>query len=763
MSKSYKIIKRDKSKIPFNVIKIKKVIEWATNGTNVNPLVLESQMNLNIRDNMTTEQIQETLINTALSLTQINDDYTDLEWRIVAARLRLLNLYKHAKRTRKYETFGYGSYYPFVKQAVKAKIYDEKILELYSKEELEDIGKIRDMDYDRNFDYAAINLLMTRYLMKKEGAVFELPQDMYLTVALLLAAPEKKSQRLKVAKQIYEATASRKISLATPIILNLRRPSGNLASCFITAMDDSLDSIYYTLDQLGQISKNAGGVGVNISRVRSQGAYIKNIKGASGGIIPWIKLINDTAVAVNQLGSRSGAITVALDVWHMDIEDFLCMQHENGDQRKKAYDIFPQVAISDIFMEKVEADKDWTLFDPHEVRKKLKVELAELHGKNFRRVYEELEKNETLELKKTIKARNIFKLLLKTTLETGLPYVFFKDTANKYNPNKHCGMIGNANLCTESFSNFSPSKIEPKQLSKDRTTITQKMTSGTTHTCNLVSLNWAEINSDEEIDAMTRLAVRILDNTIDVSIPPIPEANKHNSEYRILGLGSLGLADHLAKRGYTYQNAGEYVEEIFEKSALAGIDESSNLAVERGAYPNYELSQWSKGKIFCRGWKWYNENAKFPKKWKALRKKIKEQKMRNGGIFAIAPNTSTSLMMGASASILPIYKKFFLDKASNGAVPVCPPFLNRETFWTYQENQNIDQQHVIEIVSRIQKWIDQGISMELVLNLKNGIKAKDIYDLYINSWKKGCKTVYYIRSITQTAESQKDECISCSG
>jgi ribonucleoside-diphosphate reductase alpha chain len=763
MPPQYKIIKRDGTKVPFDVVKIKKVIEWACNGTQVNPLMLESHIHLNLHDNMSTEKVQEMLINSAIALTRINEDFTDLQWRIVASRLRILNLYKQAKRTLNYDSFGYCSYSKFIKTAISKGVYDKKILDFYSLDEIKEMGKEIDMEYDRNYDYAAISLMLKRYLMKLDGKVFELPQQMYATIALLLASPEKKSVRLKIAKKIYHAIASKKISLATPIILNLRRPNGNLASCFITAMDDSLDSIYYTLDQLAQISKNAGGVGVNISRVRSQGARIKGIKGASGGVLPWIKLINDTAVAVNQLGSRAGAITVALDVWHADIEDFLTMQHENGDQRKKAYDVFPQVVIPDLFMQRVEENKDWTLFDPHEIRTKYGIELAEFSRKKFEEWYLKLEADEDLELKRSIPAKELMKLILKTTVETGLPYVFYKDTTNRANPNKHCGMIGNANLCTESFSNFSPTKVFPKQLSKDRRHIKQEMIAGETHTCNLVSLNWAEFDSVEEAQEMTRLSVRILDNTIDVSAPPLPEARKHNDEYRILGIGSLGLADYLAKRGIPYSAAAKEVGPLFEAIAYAGIDESSNLAKERGSYAHFEKSSWSKGIFFGRNFKWFNEHSTMPKQWKALRKKVKTQGMRNGGLFAIAPNTSTSLMMGATASVLPIYKKFFVDKASNGAVPIAPPFLNKDTFWVYQENQNLDQQKVIDVVSEIQKWTDQGISMELILNLKNGIKAKDIYNLYLNAWKKGCKTVYYIRSITKTAESKKEECISCSG
>ncbi|MCA9495372.1 MAG: ribonucleoside-diphosphate reductase subunit alpha, partial [Nanoarchaeota archaeon] len=760
MTKNYRIVKRDGKKVAFDVIKIKKVISWACMGIEVNPLELESQVHLQFQDNMSTEQVQGTLINTALSMTNA-EDLNNLKWRYVAARLLLLNLYKGAKRTRGYDTFGYGSYYVFLKKAVRYGLYDPVILEEYTRSELKEMGRERNMWYDFDYDYAGMNLMRTRYLMKYEGNTFELPQDMYLSIALLLALPEKKEERLGVAKKIYHALASRKVSPGTPIILNLRRPGGNLASCFITAMDDSLDSIYYTLDQIGQISKNAGGVGMNISRVRSKGSAIKKIKGASGGVLPWIKLVNDTAVAVNQLGSRAGAVTVALDVWHLDVEDFLDMQRENGDQRKKSYDVFPQLVINDLFLKRVEENGKWTLFDPHEVRVKHKIELAELYGSKFNKAYEKLEADDKIEFKKELNAKSLFKEFLRTLVETGMPYVTFKDNMNAMNPNKHCGMIGNGNLCMESFSNFAPSKLTPKVLSEDRTMINQTITSGETHTCNLISLNLAEIDDDETMEETVALAVRILDNTIEVSAPPIPEADKHNNEYRILGIGALGYADYLAKRGNPYPNSGEIADTLFEKIAYYAVKESSRLAKIRGKYPNYEGSDWSKGIFFGKDMKWFKENSKMAKEWEDLKDSVAKNGMRNGGLFAIAPNTSTSLLMGATASVLPIFKKFFIDKASNGAVPIAPPFLNSETFWTYIENQNIEQNHVIDVISSIQKWVDQGISMELILNLKEGIKAKDIYNLYMHAWRKGCKTVYYARSITKTASSEaskKEDC-----
>lgn len=758
---NFYVTKRDGNSVPLDVRKIKQVIAWATAGIDVNSIELESQANIKLYDGISTDEIQKTLIDTALSLTNLENDFKNLNWRFVASRLLLLNLYKGAKRTRGYEAFGYGSYYVFVNKATKAGLYDTRIMDNYSKEELKEMGKERDMKYDYEYDFSTMNIMANRYLIRNNGKIFELPQDMYLSIALMLALPEKPEDRIRVAKEFYHTMASQKLSPATPVILNCRKRGGNLTSCFITAMDDSLDNIYYTLDQIGQIAKNGGGSGVNISRVRSKGAQIRHVKGASGGVLPWVKLINDTIVAVNQLGSRAGVSTVAIDVWHKDIEDFLDMQTENGDQRRKSFDVFPQIVVTDEFLSRVENNVDWTLVDPYEVKKVYGVELCELYGEEFSKFYAKLESDKKLESMKTISARVLFKEFLKVVIETGKPYVFFKDTANRVNPNKHSGMIGNGNLCMESFTNFSPSKVGEKYLNQETQRVEADIDCGYAHTCNLASLNWAKFDTQEDIEEAVRSAVRMLDNTIEVTVPPIPEAKKHNQEYRILGIGSLGFADYLAKAGIAYQNAADEADKMFENVAQIAVDESANLAKIRGKYDLYEGSDWSKSIYFGHDMKELKETSSNYDRWVEIDKKVKENGMRNGGLFAIAPNTSTSLLMGATASVLPVYRKFFVDKSSKGSIPVVPPHLNEKTFWTYIENKHLDQNDLIKVCSSIQKWIDQGISMELLLNLNHDIKAKDIYDMYMNAWKSGCKTVYYLRTMTKTLESKKDECISC--
>jgi ribonucleoside-diphosphate reductase alpha chain len=740
-------------------IKFDTMLNKATKGLRVDYRELVNYIESLENNNISPLNLKKLLITQALKLTNINN-YNNLDWRFVASRLVLFGLFEEASKTRSYNNqMGYSnSYYDFLNDAVNNHLYDDKILKSYSKAEIDEISKEINPEYDFAFDYAGMNLLSSRYLIKSHAKTYELPQEMFLSIALLLALPEKTEKRLDVAKKFYHAIASRKISLATPIVLNLRKPKGNLSSCFIGAMDDSLDSIYYTLDQLAQISKNAGGCGVNISRVRGSGSYIRGVKGASSGVMPWVKLINDTGTAVNQQGARAGAITVALDIWHLDIEDFLNCQAENGDLRKKAFDIFPQIVIPNLFMERVENNQSWHLFDPNEVKLKFGIDLAVLYGDEFNREYIYLEE-QSLDFKKEISAKELFKTFLKIVVETGMPYVTFKDAINETNPNKHAGMIGNANLCTESFSNFRPSIVTKKELT-DSETITKEIKAGELHTCNLVSLNLSVVD-DSEIEELTHYCVRILDNTIEISSAPVPEANKHNNEYRILGVGSMGLADWLAKRKLTYSNSSKQVSELYERIGYAGVKASIDLAQERGAYPKYQGSDWSKGIVFGKDKEWFNSNDTFlgKDKWNDLLELLKESGIRNGGIFAIAPNTSTSLLMGSTASILPVFSKFFIDKASNGSVPVCPPFLSSDTFWYYQENKNIDQQIIIETVSQIQKWTDQGISMELYLNLNNGIRAKDIYNLYMSAWKKKCKTVYYVRSIALKANDES--CVSC--
>lgn len=738
-SHAIRVIRRDGSTTSLNIGKIRDVVEWACEGKKVNSIALEAGLTTRLRDGITTREIQDNLINCALEMCSPEEP----DWRYVAGRLHIWSLWKDTLVVRGYQ---YGNYEKTVKTQVKNRLYDERIL-IYSEAELKEAGSWINPDWDIDYDYAGALLITSRYLLKNE-----LPQEALLTCSLLLAIVEEPANRLHWAKKFYQAIAQRKISLATPILANLRTPKSSLTSCFILSIDDSLESIFDEITNAARISKNGGGVGVNVSRIRATGSWVMGKANASGGIIPWIKLLNDTAIAVNQGGRRAGAVTIGVDIWHLDVPEFLEMQTENGDQRRKAYDVFPQLVITDEFMRRVINKAEWTLVDPYEVRNKLGIELAELWGEEFEEAYRLVEANLDKEilLYKKINARDLFKTIMRSQVETGMPYIAFKDTINRANPNKHDGYIPGVNLCTESFSNVTPDK--------------------TAHCCNLVSLNLANIDK-EEIESNCQIAVRILDNTIDITNPPFDNAKNHNDKYRTIGVGAMGLADWLAKRKLSYNNLSE-ISNLFEEIGYWCTYSSMELAKERGAYQAFLGSEWSQGKLIgAKPVAWFLNNAVQPQRWQQLAADIQRFGIRNSHITAIAPNTSSSLVQGCTASVLPVYSRFFYDKWAKGTVPIAPPFIE-EAFWFYPENKNLEQQQVVKAIATMQEWIDTGISMELLFNLNEGVyfpeepnrclTAKDIFDTLVMAWELGCKAIYYIRTVQKDNFRESDDsCSSC--
>jgi ribonucleoside-diphosphate reductase alpha chain len=577
MAKHYKIVKRNGEIVPLDITKIRQVIEWAADGLDINPIELESNLHMRFKNNMTTKEIQENVIDTSLQITSTDEP----DWRILAARLKLMDLYKDVKSIKGYDTFGYDNFLRHVKKSIKEGLYDKTIMDEYSEAEIRDAGKFLNMNYDMDFDYAGANIMANRYLITKGDKPWELPQEAFLTAALLIERYQSTEIRMDRVKDTYEKLAQRKLSLATPMLMNLRKPYGNLSSCFIAAMDDSRDSIFYVIDQVAEISKNGGGVGLNISRVRCKGSWIGRMPNASGGIVPWVRNINDTVVAVNQQGKRAGACTVALDNWHMDIEDFLELQTENGDQRMKAFDIFPQVVVSDEFMKRVERNRTWTLVDPYEIMTKLGADIAESWGEDFTKLYKKIEKmvnrvgddagidlkvltdeefEETykdlikgkdelddkkfLKLVKRVDAKSLFKTIMKTQVETGMPYLTFKDAMNRANPNKHDGMIGNGNLCQESFSNFRPSKVLETRVEETDGTykIIRETEAGLVHTCltgdTLLDIKIDDIEISERLDSV----IGLIDNGKSIHV----KSFNHETgeiEYRLIEAGKLMKKD----------------------------------------------------------------------------------------------------------------------------------------------------------------------------------------------------------------------------
>ncbi|MDR3126469.1 MAG: ribonucleoside-diphosphate reductase subunit alpha [Rickettsiales bacterium] len=723
----------------------KDLAEFAARGLDVNLSDLKLAPGAGVED----------LISAALGLTDVRHP----DWKDFAGRAKMADLVRQtALKRNSFPEFVYDDYPKYAAGMAEQGLYSPVLLEKYSAAELEAAGKFINKDYDFIYDYAGADLLSRRYLVESADGLCELPQEMFLTIALLLERNAEPASRMEAAKDTYEKLAAKKISLGTPFLMNLRRPEGNLSSCFVTVMDDSRDSIFYVIDQISAISKFGGGVGVNVSRVRCRGARIREIKNASGGVVPWIRIINDTAVAVNQQGKRKGAVTVSLDVWHRDIEDFLELRTENGDQRMKAYDIFPQVVVPDLFMRRAEENASWLLVDPNEVRMKYGAEIADLWGEKFEELYARLEADaESLEMGKTVPAKDILKRMMKSQVETGMPYIAFKDTLNRYNPNKHDGAIVGTNLCTESHSNVRPSKVCETMLSDDGRAV-RAAEGGLVHVCNLASLNLAAIDTDAELASACAAAVRMLDNAIDFTECPVPEGTMHNRRYRTIGVGAMGLADRLAKNGILYSKSAEYVDDLFEKIALYNIRASIDIARKKGTFTAYAGSDWDRGIIMGRDKTWFRKNSKRRSEWDAVFEALSVHGIRNSQISAIAPNTSSSLIQGCTASVLPVYSKFFVETHGLGSVPNCPPFI-KDHFWEYQESRNIDRLAIVDVVARISKWIDTGVSMELIYNLNDGIMARNIMDTIFHAWKNDIKTIYYTRTIQR--DSSADECVSC--
>ncbi|MDC0832918.1 ribonucleoside-diphosphate reductase subunit alpha [Geitlerinema sp. CS-897] len=414
--------------------------------------------------------------------------------------------------------------------------------------------------------------------------------------------------------------------------------------------------------------------------------------------------------------------------------------------------MFPQFVISDEFMRRVVNAETWTLVDPYEVREKLGIELAELWGEAFEDAYRTIEASldTKLTLYKQLNARELFKHVMRTQVETGMPYLWFKDTANRANPNQHEGYIPGGNLCQESWSNVKPGQEA--------------------HTCNLDSLNLANIE-DGELPEICEVAVRILDNTIELTHTPFEASETHNAKYRTIGVGAMGLADWLALRRLSY-NEVEKIGSLFEDIGYYCTRASVDLARERGAYAAFAGSEWSKGHLIgAKPLSWFEENARDPQRWVELSEEIQQHGIRNSHITAIAPNTSSSLVQGCTASILPAYSRFFYDKWAKGTVPIAPPHI-KDYFWYYPENKSIDQKQIVRAVATMQQWIDTGISMELIFNLNAGvyfpdepdrsIKAKDIYETLVLAWELGCKAIYYIRTVQKdNFKESGDACIAC--
>ncbi len=756
------VVKDNGRREKFDMIKIKKVLDRATVGYKRQcPFtVFEKAFAKNIVEDLKTADITALIVKTCIDLVSVENTH----WQHVAARIFVGNLYKKAMRHRAMtmqELYTPAAYKNLFDTYIAEGLYYKDFYTYYSEEDILEAGKHLCKATDQSYEYTTVLSLDTRYLLNPNGVTRELPQEMYMSVALFLAIPEKENRRLAFALELYKHCSEQRISLPTPTLLNARTNYHQLSSCFKVNIDDDLRAIYHGIENMAQISKFGGGVGVYLGNIRARGAAIRGVYGASGGVNPWVKIINDTAVAVNQLGSRLGAISVTLDVWHADIYDFLDLQTETGDIRAKAFDVFPAVSMPDLFMRRVQDDGVWTLFDPHEVEKKYGKKLQDHFGKEFETFYEQLEGDDIM-LKKVVKARDLFKKFMKTVVETGMPYTFFRDTVNAVNPNRHVGSIYSSQLCTEICQNTSPTTFIEESLEDG--TIVIRYAPGDFVVCNLASINVAKVHDNTTIAAVMPVMMRVLDNVITLNYYPIKEAERTALRYRSVGVGYLGLAEYLATRKIVYESekARAVVNTLFEKYAYYTYRASVNLARERGAYALFPGSDYSKGVLLGRSVSWYTKNTTRPAQWKKLFADMKKYGVRFGYHTAPAPNTSTAGVVGTTAALLPIYKRYFVETNLSAPTVRVAPHLTKDNYWYYKEYVSMDMMDVIAMMAVIYQWVDQSISFEWMINPAR-TSPKQLYDYYMYAWERKIKTIYYVRSLSGEVQQSAPVCVSCSG
>ncbi|WP_421567471.1 ribonucleoside-diphosphate reductase subunit alpha [Stenotrophomonas sp. PD6] len=679
------------------------------------------------------------------------------DWEHFAARLYLRRLYKRASRNRFYDAaLKYGSYVGLQESLADRNVYSIDILKAYSKEELEEAGSMIDPDRDRLFAYNGLYLLATRYLATDQSrGVFELPQERWLTIALYLMQNEhlhgdrSRKRRMLLVREAYWALSHLYMTVATPTLANAGKIGGQLSSCFIDTVDDSLQGIYDSNTDVARVSKHGGGVGAYLGYVRSAGAPIRGVANSSGGVVPWIKQLNNTAVSVDQLGQRKGAIAVYLDVWHRDIENFLDLRLNNGDQRLRAHDVFTSVCLPDLFMEAVERRGDWYLFDPHEVHRIKGWYLQDFHDEqrgqgSFRTRYAEVVADERIS-RRTLKAIDLFKRIMVSQLETGNPFMFYRDEVNRKNPNKHAGTVYSSNLCTEILQNMSPTRMIQEMISGDQIVTTRQ--AGDFVVCNLSSINLGravtaapDLLQTDVLERLVPIQVRMLDNVIDLNQLPVPQATITNRKYRAIGLGTFGWHHLLALQQIAWNDAQaeDYADTLYERINYLAIQASMQLAQEKGRYSAFLGSDWHNGEYFrARG---YDSPA-----WQELAAQVGVHGLRNGWLLAVAPNMSTAQIAGSSASIDPVYGAFYYEEKKDFRRPVAAPGLSLETYPYYEKGAyRLDQFASIRQNARRQRHVDQSISFNLYV--PSTIRASTLLALHMSAWKEGLKTTYYVRS-----------------
>ena len=765
------ITKTDGTLVALDIDKVAALINDACEGleeVSMNEVLEEALKNL--YDGVSIADMRTSLVMSARTKVEKEPNYSFVTARILMDQIRnealgFLGIAEEAT----YQDM--KKYYP---QALDAYIDKGIELEILNPElktfDLEKLGAAIDYTRDNQFTYLGLQTLYDRYFIHCDDVRYELPQVFFMRVAMGLAIEEE--NREDRAIEFYKLLSSFDYMSSTPTLFNsgTRRPQ--LSSCYLTTIPDDLDGIFGAMKDNALLSKWAGGLGNDWTSVRAMNSYIKGTNGKSQGVVPFLKVANDTAVAVNQGGKRKGAMCAYLETWHLDIEEFLELRKNTGDERRRTHDMNTANWVPDLFMKRVEQDKNWTLFSPGETP-----ELHDLIGKDFEAKYEEYERKAEageMDQAKSIPAKELWRKMLTMLFETGHPWITFKDSCNLRSPQQHTGVIHSSNLCTEITLNTSADEIA---------------------VCNLGSVNLARHMKDgaldeEKIKQTVSTAIRMLDNVININYYSVDTAKNSNLKHRPIGLGMMGFQDALYEQDIAYcsDEAVNFADKSMELISYYAISASSDLAKERGKYETFAGSLWSKGilpkdsiEILAenRGTEYLNVDRSETLDWDALRQRVISDGMRNSNVMAIAPTATISNITGVTQSIEPTYQNLYVKSNLSGEFTIVNPHLVRKLkdlgLWDevmindlkYYEGSlsqisripddikklfstafEVEPRYIVESASRRQKWIDQGQSLNLYIGNADGKKLDITYRM---AWYSGLKTTYYLRSIAATS------------
>ncbi|MEJ2442022.1 MAG: ribonucleoside-diphosphate reductase subunit alpha [Exilibacterium sp.] len=756
---------------PLDMVRVRTIVDEACTGlSDVEPKVILDAAMRNLYDGVSLQDVNTSLVITARTLVEKEPNYSYATARLLLDKLRAeaLNFLGIAVSATQAEMqFLYAkALAAYVQKGVQLELVSESLLSY----DLEKLGAALDAQRDLQFSYLGLQTLYDRYFIHSNGVRFELPQVFFMRVAMGLAIEEENKEERAI--EFYQLLSSFDYMSSTPTLFNAGTLRPQLSSCYLTSVPDDLHGIYGAIQDNAMLSKWAGGLGNDWTPVRSLGAYIKGTNGKSQGVVPFLKVANDTAVAVNQGGKRKGALCAYLETWHLDIEEFLELRKNTGDDRRRTHDMNTANWVPDLFMKRVLEDKQWTLFSPNDVP-----DLHDLYGQAFEQRYQEYERmaeTGALKLFKKVKATDLWRKMLGMLFETGHPWITFKDTCNLRSPQQHVGVVHSSNLCTE---------ITLNTKSNEEIAV-----------CNLGSINLAQHIVDGKLDIeklrkTVKTAVRMLDNVIDINYYSVPAARTSNIRHRPVGLGLMGFQDALYRQRIPYSSAQavEFADRSMEAISYYAIEASCELAAERGTYSSFEGSLWSKGilpidsldsLVENRGSQFIEIDRSQTLDWAHLRDKVKSQGMRNSNVMAIAPTATIANITGVSQSIEPTYQNLYVKSNLSGEFTVVNPYLVHDLkdlgLWDsvmvndlkYYEGslQKIDRipeslkalyatafevepRWIVDAASRRQKWIDQAQSLNLYIA---GASGKKLDITYRMAWYRGLKTTYYLRALAAT-------------